>query len=153
MIEDIKNFKINWVDGMKISKEHFESLQNFAENSIKDAYVVRKGRYGHGFLASYLDGNNEYAINLDIHKSLKVSIKKLRAITPNGNRIEITENTPSVKEEIVVDELADSKLEEGFLLINLDTENTIPFGELESKGNAAKAPIFDQRSIFYFYYK
>ena len=90
MIEDIKNFKINWVDGMKISKEHFESLQNFAENSIKDAYVVRKGRYGHGFLASYLNGNNEYANNLDIHKSLKVSIKKLRAITPNGNRIEIT---------------------------------------------------------------
>ncbi|CAM4414286.1 hypothetical protein [Zobellia nedashkovskayae] len=150
MIEDIKNFKINWVDGMKISKEHFESLQNFAENSIKDAYVVRKGRYGHGFLASYLDGNNEYAINLDIHKSLKVSIKKLRAITPNGNRIEITENTPSVKEEIVVDELADSKLEEGFLLINLDTENTIPFGELDPKEMPPRHPFLTNGQFFTF---
>ena len=49
MIEDIKNFKINWIDGMKISKEHFQSLQNFAENSVKDAFVTRKGRYGYGF--------------------------------------------------------------------------------------------------------
>ncbi|MBU2946318.1 hypothetical protein [Zobellia uliginosa] len=150
MIEDIKNFKINWVDGMKISKEHFESLQNFAENSIKDAYVVRKGRYGHGFLASYLDGNNEYAINLDVHKSLKVSIKKLRAITPNGNRIEITENTPSVKEEIVVDELADSKLEEGFLLINLDTDNTIPFGAQDPKEIPPRYPFLTNGQFFTF---
>ncbi|WP_400073185.1 hypothetical protein [Zobellia russellii] len=150
MIEDIKNFKINWVDGMKISKEHFESLQNFAENSIKDAYVVRKGRYGHGFLASYLNGNNEYAINLDIHKSLKVSIKKLRAITPNGNRIEITENTPSVKEEIVVDELADNKLDEGFLLINLDTEKTIPFGEQDPKEMPPRHPFLTNGQFFTF---
>ncbi len=150
MIEDIKNFKINWVDGMKISKEHFQNLQNFAENSIKDAYVVRKGRYGHGFLASYLDGNNEYAINLDIHKSLKVSIKKLRAITPNGNRIDITENTPSVKEEIVVAELADKKLEEGFLLINLDTENPIPFGEQDPKEIPPRHPFLTNGQFFTF---
>ncbi|QCW99886.1 type VI secretion system baseplate subunit TssK [Aggregatimonas sangjinii] len=150
MIEDIKNFKINWVDGMKISKEHFQNLQNFAENSIKDAYVVRKGRYGHGFLASYLDGNNDYAINLDIHKSLKVTIKKLRAITPNGNRIEITENTPAVKEEIVVDELADKKLEEGFLLINLDTENTIPFGEQDPKEIPPRHPFLTNNQFFIF---
>ena len=150
MIEDIKNFKINWVDGMKISKEHFQSLQNFAENSIKDAYVVRKGRYGHGFLASHLDGNNDYTVNLDIHKSLKVSIKKLRAITPNGNRIEITENTPTVKEEIVVAELADKKLEEGYLLINLDTENPIPFGDQDPKEIPPRYPFLTNGQFFTF---
>lgn len=151
MIEDIKNFKINWVDGMKISKEHFQNLQNFAENSVKDAYVVQKGRYGHGFLASYLNGNNEYSINLDIHKSLKVSIKKLRAITPpNGNRIEIAENTPSVKEEIVVDALSNSSLQEGFLLFNLDTENTLPFGEQDPKEIPPRHPYVTNGQFFTF---
>ena len=135
---------------MKISKEHFQNLQNFAENSIKDAYVVRKGRFGHGFLASYLDGHNEYAINLDIHKSLKVTIKKLRAITPNGNRIEITKNTPPVKEEIVVDELADKKLEEGFLLLNLDTENPIPFGDQDPKEIPPRHPFLTNNQFFTF---
>ena len=150
MIENIKNFKINWVDGMKISKEHFQSLQNFAENSIKDAHVVRKGRHNHGFLASHFEGNNEYAINIDIHQSLKVSIKKLLAITPNGNRIEITEHTPSVKEEIVVDELADKNFEEGFLLINLDTENPIPFGEQDPKEIPPRYPFLTNGQFFTF---
>ncbi|WP_282057116.1 type VI secretion system baseplate subunit TssK [Maribacter luteus] len=150
MIEDIKNFKINWVDGMKISKEHFQSLQNFAENSIKDAFVVRKGRYGHGLLASHLIGKNEYAINLDIHKSLKVSITKLRAITTNGNRIEITENTPAVKEEIVVAELADKDLEEGYVLINLDTANPVPFGEQEPNEIPPRLPYLTNGHFFTF---
>ncbi len=150
MIEDIKNFKINWVDGMKISKEHFQSLQNFAENSIKDAYVVRKGRYGHGLLAAYQGDQNEYAINLDIHKSLKVTIKKMRAISPNGNRIEITENTPSVKQEVVIDELSDKKLEEGFLLINLDTENPVAFGEQDPKEIPPRHPFLTNGHFFTF---
>ncbi len=150
MIEDIKNFKINWVDGMKISKEHFQSLQNFAENSIKDAFVIRKGRHDHGFLASQQDGNNEYAINLDIHKSLKVTIKKLQAITPNGRRIEITENTPQVKAEIVIDELANKKLVEGFILINLDTENPVAFGEQDPKEIPPRHPFLTNGHFFTF---
>lgn len=150
MIEDIKNFKINWVDGMKISKEHFQSLQNFAENSIKDAYVVRKGRHGHGFLSSHMDGGNALSINLDIHKSLNISIKKMRAITPNGNRIEITANTPPVAAEIVVDELADTSFEEGYVLINLDTENPVPFGEQDAAEIPPRHPFLTNGHFFTF---
>lgn len=150
MIEDIKNFKINWVDGMKISKEHFQSLQNFAENSVKDAFVVHMGKYGHGFLSSRLFGKNEYAINLDIHKSLKVSFNRLRAVTPNGNRIEITGNTPEVKEEIVVAELADKNTEEGFVLINIDTENPVPFGEQDPAEIPPRLPYLAHGYFFTF---
>ncbi len=150
MIENSKNFKINWVDGMKISKEHFQSLQNFAENSIKDAFVVRKGRHGYGLLASYLDGNSDYSITIDVHNSLKISIKKLRAVTPNGNRIEITANTPPVSEELIVAELGDKKLEEGFLLIHLDTENVIPFGEQDPTEIPPRHPFLTNSQFFTF---
>ncbi|SHK03766.1 hypothetical protein [Pseudozobellia thermophila] len=150
MIEDIKNFKINWVDGMKISKEHFQSLQNFAENSVKDAFVIHMGKYGHGFLSSRLFGKNEYAINLDIHKSLKVSFNRLRAVTPNGNRIEITENTPEVKEEVVVAELADKNTEEGYVLINIDTENPVPFGPQDPAEIPPRLPYLANGYFFTF---
>lgn len=150
MIEDIKNFKINWIDGMKISKEHFQSLQNFAENSVKDAFVTRKGRYGYGFLASYLSGNNEYAITLDVHKSLKISIHKLRAITPNGNRIEITGQTPDVQDDITVEELSDENMDEGFLLINLDPENPVAFGEQDPKEVPPRYPFLTNNHFFTF---
>lgn len=150
MIEDIKNFKINWIDGMKISKEHFQSLQNFAENSVKDAFVTRKGRYGYGFLASYLSDNNKYIINLDIHKSLKISIKKLRAITPNGNRIEISGETPDVEDDITVADFLDKKSEEGFLLLNLDTENSVAFGEQNLKEVPPRYPFLTNNHFFTF---
>ncbi len=150
MIEDIKNFKINWIDGMKISKEHFQSLQNFAENSVKDAFVTRKGRYGYGYLASHMGGKNDSAFNLDIHKSLKISIKELRAITPNGNRIEITKETPGVEDDITVSDFMDTKSEEGFLLINLDTENSVAFGEQDSKEVPPRYPFLTNGHFFTF---
>lgn len=150
MIEDIKNFKINWIDGMKISKEHFQSLQNFAENSVKDAFVTRKGRYSYGFLASYLSGKNQYNINLDIHTSLNISISKLRAITPNGNRIEITNQTPNVEYDITISDLLGKKSEEGFLLINLDTENSVAFGEQDPKEVPPRYPFRTNGHFFTF---
>ncbi|WP_373518495.1 type VI secretion system baseplate subunit TssK [Pricia sp.] len=150
MIEDIKNFKINWIDGMKISKAHFQSLQNFAENSVKDAFVTRKGRYCYGYLDSHTDGKNDYVINLDIHKSLKITIKALRAITPNGNRIQITKQTPGVEDDITVDDFLDMKGEEGFLLINLDTENAVAFGEQDPKEVPPRYPFLTNGHFFTF---
>lgn len=150
MIEDIKNFKINWIDGMKISKEHFQSLQNFAENSVKDAFVTRKGRYGYGYLASSKGGATDSNIHLDIHKSLKISINELRAITPNGNRIEITKETPDVEDDITVSGIMATKSEKGFLLINLDTENSVAFGEQNPKEVPPRYPFLTNGHFFTF---
>lgn len=150
MIEDIKNFKINWIDGMKISKAHFQSLQNFAENSVKDALVSQKGRYGYGFLASPRERNNGYHINLDIHKSLKITIPKLRAITPNGNRIEISGETPEVADTINVAAVLETKGTEVFMLLNLDTENQVAFGEQDPKELPPRYPFLTNGYFFTF---
>ncbi|SDE77692.1 Type VI secretion, VC_A0110, EvfL, ImpJ, VasE [Pricia antarctica] len=150
MTEDIRNFKINWIDGMKISKTHFQSLQNFAENSVKDAFVTRKGRHTYGYLASHTGSKNHSAIHLDIHKSLKISIKELRAITPNGNRIEITKETPSVEDDIIVSDFLDTKSEEGFLIINLDTQNSVAFGEQDPKEVPPRYPFLTNGHFFTF---
>ncbi len=152
MIEDIKNFKINWIDGMKISKEHFQNLQNFADNSVKDAVSTTMGRHGYGLLTSHISDNNEYAVavNIDIHKSLKISIKKLRAITPNGSRIEITQKTPPVKDGVIVGEFADKKMKEGYVLINIDTENPVPFGEQDPKEIPPRYPFLTNGHFFTF---
>ncbi len=150
MIEDIKNFKINWIDGMKISKEHFQNLQNFADNSVKASVSLQMGRHGYGLLASYLSENNEYAINIDVHKSLKISIKKLRAITPNGNRIEITQQTPAVEDELIVEGFANKKFEEGYVLINIDEENQVAFGEQDPKEIPPRHPFLNNGHYFSF---
>ena len=133
MIEEIKNFKVNWIDGMKISKEHFLSLQDFADARVKDAIGIGMSRYGYGLLSSHLSKNDEYSVNIDAHKSLKISIKKLRAITPSGYRIEITQQTPPIKEEIIVEEFANKEFEDGYVILNINQEESIPFGEQDPK--------------------
>lgn len=150
MIEDIKSFKINWIDGMKISKEHFQNLQNFADNSVKAGVSSQMGRHGYGLLASYLSENNEYAINIDVHKSLKISIKKLRALTPNGNRIEITQHTPAVGDNITVEKFADKKFEDGYVLININEENQVAFGEQDAKEIPPRHPFIGNGYFFTF---
>jgi len=150
MIEDIKHFKINWIDGMKISKEHFQHLQDFAESRVKDSASAQMGRHGYGLLTSHLSENSEYAVNIDAHKGLKISIQKLRALTPNGNRIEITQHTLPVKEEVIVEEFADKKFEEGYVLLNFDNENPVSFGEQNPKEIPPRHPFITANYFFSF---
>ncbi|KKM45428.1 hypothetical protein LCGC14_1560940, partial [marine sediment metagenome] len=150
MIEKIKNFKINWIDGMKISKEHFQGLQNYAENSVKDAFVTRNGRYGYGYFTSRSNSIHNDTINLDIHNSLRVSINELRAITPNGHRIEVTNETPRVEDQITISNVLDTNCETGFLLINLDIENPVPFGEQDAKEVPPRHPFVTNGHFFSF---
>ncbi|MBU2997478.1 hypothetical protein KO500_13600 [Cellulophaga baltica] len=150
MIEDIKKFKTNWIDGMKISKEHFQNLQDFAEHSVRDLTSIQIGKNGYGLLASHLSDHNEYTVTIDAHKSLKISIKKLRGITPNGTRVEITNQTPAVKEDVVVEEFADNNLEEGFVLLNVDHVENVAFGEQDPKEMPPRYPFTTNKYFFSF---
>ncbi len=135
---------------MKISKEHFQSLQDFAENSVKNAIAFRNGKHGHGLLPSPMGDGNDLSITLDIHKGLKVAIKTLRALTPNGHHVEITAGTPPVKAEMVVEELDAAKTEAGFVILNLDLENPVAFGEQDAKEIPPRFPFLTNGYFFTF---
>lgn len=150
MIEDIKNFKINWIDGMKISKEHFLSLQDFAENQVKDAYVTRKGRHGYGLLTPHTDGNKPVRVMLDQHEGLSIELERLRAVTPNGSRIEITPQMPKIGGEKAFADLTDNKLGSGYLVINLDAGNPVAFGEQDPKEVPPRHPFLTHHHFFSF---
>ena len=141
MTEDIKNFKVNWIDGMKISKEHFQQLQSYTWDTIRDMGSVRMGRFDYGAIASSSKNTNEFLINIDAHNNLKVAIKVLKAVTPNGNRVEITAETPSFKEDITVEELSNSGFDGGYVLLNVDTENSVAFGTKNPKEMPPRLPF------------
>ncbi len=150
MIEDIKNFKVNWIDGMKISKEHFLQLQAYVHDTMKDTSSVQMGKHDYGFISSYLSESQEFLVNIDAHKNLKVAIKKLRAITPNGNRIEITSQTPNIKEEITIDELENSDFESGYVLLNCTNQESVAFGEQNAKEVPPRHPFITQKYFISF---
>jgi hypothetical protein len=94
MNELLKYHHVNWVDGMKINKNHFISIENAAMDRIKDAIACGLNDNNYGLLPSLNDKGNplKIVLTIDNQKTLRLKIFECRAITPGGARIEISDN-------------------------------------------------------------
>ncbi|KIX21638.1 hypothetical protein SY27_08045 [Flavobacterium sp. 316] len=128
MAENIKHFPVNWIDGMKINKKHFIELQDNVEDLIRDARNLEVNELNYGLLSTPLSRPFNYSISIDTHNELSVNIKMLKAITPAGGRIEITDFTGEFSEKIELKDL-DNKENNYFLLLNVDPYTRVPSGE------------------------
>ncbi len=128
MAENIKHFPVNWIDGMKINKKHFIELQDNFEDQIRDTRNLAVNELNYGLLATPLSRPFQYTVSIDAHNELSVSIKTLKAITPAGGRIEITDFTGEFSEKIELKNL-DTKENNYYLLLNIDPYTRIPAGE------------------------
>ncbi len=85
MLPYIEHYPVNWINGMKISKHHFQQMENAFQDLIRDTQSIQLTPFNYGLLA---DGNSrtlEYQILSD-----KITIKTCRAITVGGIRVEIS---------------------------------------------------------------
>lgn len=128
MAENIKHFPVNWIDGMKINKNHFITLQDNIEDLVRDARNLGVNELNYGLMSTHLTRPFQYSISIDAHNELSVTIKLIKAVTPGGGRIEITDFTGEFNEKI---ELKDYDFKENnyYLLLNVDPFQRIPTGE------------------------
>lgn len=128
MAENIKHFPVNWIDGMKINKNHFITLQDNIEDLVRDARNLGVNELNYGLMSTHLIRPFQYSISIDAHNELSVNIKMMKAVTPGGGRIEITDFTGEFNEKI---ELKDFDFKENnyYLLLNVDPFQRIPTGE------------------------
>ena len=94
MIEKLSHFPVNWIDGMKINKTHFLSMQDNVSELVNDAIGIHTTPMSYGLLDS---GNQKkestkITLGIDNHKLLRVRVEECHAITPNGSRIEISKS-------------------------------------------------------------
>ncbi|WMJ71887.1 hypothetical protein RCC89_01685 [Cytophagaceae bacterium ABcell3] len=91
MIYPLKNFPVNWVDGMKISKDHFIDSDKHFTDLVRDAISTRITAHNFGLLPP-IQGETDY-INLKFSENggngAKVEMNYCNAITPGGFRIQI----------------------------------------------------------------
>ncbi len=94
MHDPIKYFKVNWIDGMKINKDHFIELDNSVSDLIKDAISINVNKFNFGLLPPYYGKSSpvKIVLSLDNQQSLRAKIFECRAVTPGGARIDINEN-------------------------------------------------------------
>lgn len=83
---------VNWVDGMKISKDHFIALENAVIDRFRDSVGFQLHGLNYGILPATVGSTQSLDIFFSYdHPSRKINLKVLScfAVTPAGARVEI----------------------------------------------------------------
>jgi hypothetical protein len=138
MLSEIKNYPVNWVDGMKISKRQFVEIENFVQDFIRDSIALRTNGYNYGLLNSPTNTSSyELFVHIDTQSTISVKMTFCRAITNSGQRIELINTT---SESAIVMRASLGKLIEDYALqatlknelyitLSINPSKKIPFGE------------------------
>ncbi|CAN5750923.1 hypothetical protein BH10BAC3_BH10BAC3_36410 [soil metagenome] len=92
MRDQLKHFPVNWIDGMKISKNHFIAQDDAAKNALYDiaSLIVSPLRYGILPPSEQNEETYNIKISLDNQNTIRVSVLACHAITQGGVRIAIS---------------------------------------------------------------
>jgi len=137
MIPIIQHKLTNWVDGMKIQKEHFVNSENAMLDAVRDTSAQYLTNFNFGLL--YPAPGDKKSLDITILRSqsdnFKISVSLCRAVTAGGSRIEIM---PQYDEEIVCEDKIESIANSGskgknthtsyFAVITVDYFNRVPTG-------------------------
>ena len=91
MLYQLEKLLVNWVDGMKISKENLKQTEDYFIDVVRDATNMRLTDYNFGLLPPYkgekISGDFEIIERITNH--VEIELRKCNAITPGGCRITI----------------------------------------------------------------
>ena len=92
MLPENRNHTINWIDGMKLNKDHFIGLDNWIMDGLRDNACMQMTDFNYGLLESndQVNSSLKLLINIDQNKQINIKLTDCRAITKGGIRIEIT---------------------------------------------------------------
>jgi hypothetical protein len=101
-----KYFPVNWIDGMKINKNHFIEQDDAWRNALHNAGSLNTSPIKFGVLASANDSEDNFNVKLalDNQHTLRVTVLACKAVTPGGINIDLpafgkfntTDGAPSV---------------------------------------------------------
>ena len=87
MTETLHYFPVHWIDGMKINKGHFLSVQDSVSDMLRDGIGIHLSMQNYGLLP--VEDSLKLSLSIDNHKLLRVRVEECQAVTPNGSRISI----------------------------------------------------------------
>jgi hypothetical protein len=92
MLPEKRNQAINWIDGMKLNKDHLVGLDNWIVDGLRDNACMQMTDFNYGLLegTGENDSSLKLMINIDQNNQINVKLTDCRALTKGGIRIEIT---------------------------------------------------------------
>lgn len=96
-----KTYRVNWVDGMKMNKNHFIDLENSLLDTIRETQHVHLNPSTFGLLPIVPGEDNslEMTMSVDGQSMVNISLHSCRAITLGGLLIHISSDVSSMLEQ------------------------------------------------------
>lgn len=141
-----KHYFVNWIDGMKISKDHFISMENamtFQQNGL-GRYLTNPFNYG---ILPVDDGESSLDISCEIDTGSNVNVKvnRCNAITSGGIIIDLDTALPdssafeiSIKDFEMKD--AESGSGEFYIVLKVNPYKRVPVGNASPDENPPRHP-------------
>jgi hypothetical protein len=143
----LKYSNVNWINGMKLKKDHFIQQDNAFEDKVKDVAACFLNSFNYGLLPIWGSKNTSFNVVLRIsnQKFLNISIFQFRALTQGGARIEILEsNNPMEFSVDLTSEIDSGKKEDNrvfFIMLTVDQFSKEPFGEMGTDEDPPRYPF------------
>jgi hypothetical protein len=86
-----KYFPVNWIDGMKINKNHFIDQDNAVTDSLHDVGSLAVSPLRYGILPSSSEGEKTFSVSIsvDSRDTMRIRINACHAVTSGGVRISL----------------------------------------------------------------
>lgn len=91
MNQQLTYFPVNWIDGMKINKDHFIAQDNATQDALHTAVSHNLSPVRYGLLMTAAAGNDNFRVTLsaDNQHTLSVTVLQCKAVTPGGIYIQL----------------------------------------------------------------
>ncbi len=83
---------VNWIDGMKISRTHFEATGLYTESIARDVAALGINGFNYGILP--LKPAFDLRVSCDFNQQINVILAACQAVTPGGFRISVAGEEP-----------------------------------------------------------
>lgn len=134
-----KFYAVNWVDGMKITKEHLIQQENYFTDALRDAAASQLNNINYGLISpiSEIGRSINLKISVDPSKIIKVNLSECHAITRGGARIEIAQGgnlkNSSDEDKLAADyDFSDTKEKAFYVVLTVNLFARLPYGQPEA---------------------
>ncbi|WP_340199097.1 hypothetical protein [Ascidiimonas sp. W6] len=133
-IEDQNHYQVNWINGMKINKEHFIEAENAFTQRTQLMNSKNINEFNYGLLPQTgLERSIEMSLSIDGQGTVKIQLQKCSAITSGGHLIYITKEISELLERnnrvIETDYKIEGETEACYIIISVNPYQRIPLGD------------------------
>lgn len=149
MIYPVKYLPVNWIDGMKVSKDNFIDMDKHYHDTLRDIASVFITNYNFGLLPSSKGSRNVFDLSFiqNAANTITVKLNHCNAITPGGCRISIVteDKTNPLTATLKVDrsEKLNAELTWYDIVLTVNPFERVPTGNPDPDENPPRHPYSD----------